>query len=49
MPFALSKGKTFFQSFFMLTTIQSLAFASSSALSSLPSCDWRSYARSRAA
>ena len=41
-PVALSGGKTRSQSRFMSTTVQPRALASSSALSSLPMCDWRS-------
>src|SRR5262245_29812784 len=39
---AFSNAKTVFQSDFMLTTIHLFAVASSSALSSLPTCDCRS-------
>src|SRR6267142_256830 len=44
-----SNAKIFFQSAFMSTIVQPRPFASSSALSSRPTCDWRSYAHSRAA
>lgn len=40
--FAFSNGKILFQSFFMSTTIQALALASSRALSKRPTCDVRS-------
>src|SRR5215467_8779189 len=39
---AASFGKMVFQSFFMLTTVQPFSFASSQALSSLPTSDLRS-------
>jgi hypothetical protein len=44
-----SNAKIFFQSAFMSTTVQPRRVASSSALSSRPTCDCRSYAHSRAA
>lgn len=45
--YLFSGGKMVFHSRFMSTTVQPLAFASSSALSSLPTDDSRSYAHSR--
>jgi hypothetical protein len=40
--FSAENGNILFQSFFMSTTVQPFALASSNALSSLPIGDWRS-------
>ena len=42
LVYAYSNLKTRFQSSFMLTTVQLYCFAASSALSSLPKCEFRS-------